>query len=262
MSPAATSITIPAWANGPDGSGNGGWTAGLLAGQLAQAPRGVAVSLRVPPPLDRALRIEPAGDGGITLWDDATEEPVLVASADPEDVELQVPDVVRGISLARAQVATTNFPFRDQHPFPRCVSCGTARDPELPALHLHAGLVPACVILDDAGELTPVFAAPWTPSIDMADGDDLTTASVAARWSALDCPSAAPVADPEAENPVVLARIAVRLDAEVSIGHPHIVAAWRLAVDGRKRWTASVLMDADGDVLGIARALWIEVRSR
>lgn len=261
MSATSPTICIPSWANGPDGSGNGGWSAGLLAAEL-DAPEGVAVSLRVPPPIGRDLRVSQIDDATLELWDDAGDEPVLVANAVAEAVELDVPELVRGISPARAEVATTNFPFRDHHPFPRCVSCGTERDPSQPSLHLHAGLVPACVVTDEAGELTPVFAARWVPSADMAGAGDPAHASIAARWSALDCPSATPVADAEAELPAVLARIAVRLDGEVAIGEPHVVAAWKLAADGRKRWTASVLLDADGVVRGVARALWIEVRPR
>jgi hypothetical protein len=107
-----------------------------------------------------------------------------------------------------------------------------------------------------------VFADTWVPTSDVADPADPTLASVAACWSALDCPSAAPMADPHAENPSVLARIAVRLDRQARIGEPHVLAAWQVARDGRKQRSRSVLLDATGEVLGAADALWIEVRPR
>ncbi|MBX6767155.1 MAG: hypothetical protein IRY90_08385, partial [Actinomadura rubrobrunea] len=40
---------------GPDGSGNGGYVAGLLAGHLSTDT--VTVTLRRPPPLDTELRV-------------------------------------------------------------------------------------------------------------------------------------------------------------------------------------------------------------
>ena len=50
-------ITIPGGFNGPDGSGNGGYSAGLLAERLTRVGgTAVQVTLRTPPPLDRPLR--------------------------------------------------------------------------------------------------------------------------------------------------------------------------------------------------------------
>ncbi|MGH8875140.1 MAG: hypothetical protein ACRDVM_07805, partial [Acidimicrobiia bacterium] len=44
---------------GPPGTGNGGYVSGLLAGAY-EGP--VEVTLRLPPPLGRPLRISPDGD--------------------------------------------------------------------------------------------------------------------------------------------------------------------------------------------------------
>ena len=44
MSETRETLEIPTWANGPDGSGNGGWSAGLLATHVPDAGFGVAVS--------------------------------------------------------------------------------------------------------------------------------------------------------------------------------------------------------------------------
>lgn len=258
-------LVIPIWANGPDGSGNGGWSAGLLAGHMPEpaVDTGIAVSLRVPPPIGRTLDVRAdETSSGRVLVDGSHDEPVLVAHAVPQAVSLDVPGAVRAIGVDAAAAASAGFPFRDEHPFPRCVACGTARDPDAPSLHLHCGPVDGVQVRDEAGDPTPVFADSWVPTADLADADDPTLASVACCWSALDCPSAAPMADPHAVNPSVLARIAVRLDRQARIGEPHVLAAWRVAVDGRKQRSRSVLLDAAGTVLGAADALWIEVRPR
>ena len=57
MISALDTLVIPTWANGPDGSGNGGWSAGLLAQRVTNATEGVAVNLRVPPPIGRELQV-------------------------------------------------------------------------------------------------------------------------------------------------------------------------------------------------------------
>jgi hypothetical protein len=255
-------ITIPSWANGPDDSGNGGWSAGLLAEHVTDATNGVAVSLRVPPPIGRPLCVKRTDDGELLLLDDPVDggDPVLVARARAVDLALAVPDAVRRITPAMAGAASAGFAFRTRHPFPRCIACGIARDPELPSLELHCGLVEGVFVPDDAGAPTAVFADAWTPTSDLADRNQPEVVSTAACWSALDCPSAAPMADPDAERPSVLAAISVRIDRRPAVGQPHVLAAWRRAVDGRKQWSTSVLLDAGGEVLGVADALWIEVR--
>src|SRR3954454_9846922 len=74
---------------GPDGSGNGGYTAGLLArrmiggdGIARNRARAITVTLRRPPPLDRGLHVEPTrGAPGLELTD--PDANALVATATP-----------------------------------------------------------------------------------------------------------------------------------------------------------------------------------
>lgn len=265
MGAAVTYVEIPTWANGPGspgtGTGNGGWSAGLLAAHLP-VTGAIAVDLRRPPPLGRPLRVEHVEDGA-SLWDDdAAGDPLLVARATPATVAVHVPDAVRAITRETAEAASAAFPFLDEHPFAQCVACGTDRRPGEVALNLHCGPVAGVCAAVDSGSPTPVFADVWHPTIDVADASAPELVAVEACWSALDCPSAAPFADPLAANPSVLARIAVRLDRSVLIDEPYIVAAWRRAVDGRKQTSVSVIVDAAGAVVGTAEALWIEVRPR
>ena len=61
--------------------------------------------------------------------------------------------------------------------------------------------------------------------------------------------------------PILLGRITARLEGEVRAGEPHVVVAWPLEVDGRKRRAGAALFTAGGERRGVAEALWIEVRS-
>jgi uncharacterized protein YhfF len=104
---------------GPARSGNGGYTCGLVAG--LRGGTDVEVTLRVPPPLDRPLRID-----GDAVYDGDT----LVADARPAVVELELPRPVP--AFEQAPVAPAD------HPFPTCFTCGPARTDGL-------GLLPAPV---------------------------------------------------------------------------------------------------------------------
>jgi hypothetical protein len=83
-------------------------------------------------------------------------------------------------------------------------------------------------------------------------------------WAALDCPTSGPVAnDPgggTAFLPIVLARLTARVLAPVVAGEPHVVVAWPIEIDGRKRHAGAAIYTAAGELCGISRALWIELR--
>lgn len=260
MDAATDTLTIPTWANGPDDSGNGGWSAGLLAEHLGAAAiaGGVSVSLRVPPPLERSLEVARA-ERGLELLDASVGgDPVLVATAEPATVDLDAPASLLDIDPDTAARARTGFPFRERHPFPRCVCCGIARREDEPSLDIHCGPLDSTATAGGGR----VFADRWIPTADLADSDDGAIASVAATWSALDCPSAAPIADPDAASPIVLARLAARIERQPRIGESHVLAAWHVSSDGRKHHTRSVMLDAGGATIAAADALWIEVRPR
>ena len=46
----------------------------------------------------------------------------------------------------------------------------------------------------------------------------------------------------------------------IEVGQPVVVVGWSLGEEGRKNTSASALLDADGRLLGRARALWIRLR--
>ena len=79
-------------------------------------------------------------------------------------------------------------------------------------------------------------------------------------WAVMDCPTYFAVYT-DGELPMsFLGRMAARIDAPVRAGEEHVVIAWPLEADGRKRHAGAAVLSADGDVLAVARALMIEPR--
>jgi uncharacterized protein YhfF len=113
-----TDLIVASRYRGPAGSGNGGYTCGLVAG--LRGGTDVEVTLRLPPPLDRPLRI----DGG-ALYDGET----LVAESTSSAVELELPDPVAPVEGAADP----------DHPFPECFTCGPARSDGLGLLPTPVG---------------------------------------------------------------------------------------------------------------------------
>jgi hypothetical protein len=254
--PAARTVSIPGRFNGPPSSANGGYTCGTVARLVGG--RAAAVMLRRPPPLDRPLAVEgPAatdpGEGGVAEGQDVGAAAVRLLDGDAvvaegrhlEALDAEPPGTV---SQEEAREAMAGFPWYDGHPFPTCFVCGPERD-EHDGLRIFAGAV--------AEE--DVFACPWTPSSEWADGGAVRTEVV---WAALDCPSAvAAAAGTGADAPAaVLARLSASIDAPVPAEEPHVVVSWPLGREGRKRFAGSAIVGTDGAVRARASALWIELR--
>jgi hypothetical protein len=232
------SVTIPARFNGPLDSGNGGYSAGAFAAFVGGAAE---VSLRRPVPLDSPLRVEREEDGALAVLDG--EE--LVAEVRPApDFGVEVPAPV-GVEEARR--ATEGYRGVAAGPFSRCFVCGLDRED---AMGVFAGPV----------EGRALVASPWTPPAWATDPAGAVRAEVV--WGALDCPTyfAAYLEHPEPLPPAVLARIAGRVEAAVRAGEEHVVIAWPIEAEGRKRRAGSAVLSADGEVLARAEALLVEPR--
>ena len=237
-------MTIARRFNGPPDSGNGGYSCGCVGGAVGSSAE---VTLRLPPPLERGLSLERDGErvllmDGETLVAEGAPSPRRPAGDPPAPVPLDE---------ARAAAERSTF-LGDLHPFPTCFVCGPQRA-EGDGLRIFAGRV-------DGGEL---FAAPWTPDESLA-GEDGTVA-LEVVWSALDCPTSAPLwnedAPPEEFKPIVLARLAVDVEAPVRVGEPHVVTSWPIEIDGRKRHAGAALFGARGELVASSRALWIELKT-
>ncbi|MDQ7905650.1 hypothetical protein RB614_14120 [Phytohabitans sp. ZYX-F-186] len=142
-------MIIEARFNGPPGSGNGGYSAGVFAGGGAWE-----VTLRVPPPLDTPLT---PTDSKIQTPDGA----VVAELAPATPITVAVPP----IGYADAADAATHYPGFVEHPFPTCYVCGPDR-PD--GLRVFPGPL-----------VDGTTAAPWTVPDGVAEP---------MVWAALDCP--------------------------------------------------------------------------
>lgn len=200
----------------------------------------MAATLRRPVPLERKLDVQRRG-GAVALMDGGE----LVAEAEAAELALDVPAPV---ALADAEDAATRFPYLEGHAFPACFGCGPQREPG-DGLRIFAGPL-------DGRE--DVFAAPWTPDESLADDEGAVRGEFV--WAALDCSGGCRVANPRSTPPVVLGRLTARVERTVAAGRPHVVVAWPLATEGRKREAGTAVYTAGGELAALARALWIELR--
>jgi hypothetical protein len=219
-----TALRVRATFNGPPDSGNGGYTCGLVAAAYG-APT-AEVTLRLPPPLDTPLRLE---DGAVLDPDGRTIATVTEATVAVERLPF--------LGYDAAHAAEQRYAGLKDHPFPTCFVCGPRRTDGL-------GLKPG-----PTGDHH--VATTYTPTT-----DDPTHV-----WAALDCPGAWALTQTD-EAPIVLGRLAVRIDRTPQPGQPHVVTAWRLKPrEGRKHYAGTALYDAAGTLLAIGRATWIAVQS-
>jgi hypothetical protein len=218
---------------GPEESGNGGYTCGMVA-RFVDGP--AEITLRKPPPLDVPLGVEPTDDGVEVLHGDD-----LVAEGRPATApSLEIPEPV---SLAEAEAARTRYAGYERHAFPTCFVCGTDRAGD--GLMIHAGKVKG----------RDVWAAPFHPDDSLpAEGGMLAPEIV---WSALDCPGAWAVERAAQDRPVVLGRMTAVLDRPAPIDGAYIAAGWPIGADGRKLFSGTVLFGAEGTRYGWASQTWI-----
>jgi hypothetical protein len=210
--------------NGPEGSGNGGWTAGTV-GTLIDGP--ATVTLRVPPPLDVPYAIE-RRDGGIQVYG---PDGVLIATAEHADVEREP---IEPVGYDEAEALSREYPGFTSHPFPTCFVCGPQRAPG-DGLRLFTGR-----------RANGDTATPWIVP------DDVSTPMV---WASLDCPGGWSVGIED--RPYLLGRIATRVERVPEPGDRCVVMGRLLGIEGRKAQVAAVLTGPDGEALAWARATWI-----
>ncbi len=129
------------------------------------------------------------------------------------------------------------------HPFARCFTCGTNRD-EGDGLRLFTG---------PYGE--GVTAAPWTPHPAFAGDDGAINPAV--MWAALDCPGG--WAADFTHNAIVLGMMTAIVHRRPQAGEPCIAVGRLDEHIGRKFLTDTALYTVEGELLGHAEQLWIEI---
>ena len=227
-------VVIPERYRGPPESANGGYACALLARYL-DAPA-VEVTLRRPPPLERALEVRIEGERALLF--DAEE---LVAEAEPTAIDIEPP---LRVSEGEAIAAARRFRGFEDNPFPTCFACGPRRATG-DGLRVFPGPV----------EGAPAVAAPWTPASDLADESGAVAAPFV--WAALDCPSG--WAHVETRLTSVLGRMAAQILEPVRAGVPYVVVARPTGAEGRRQFAESALLTLDGRAIAVARATWVVV---
>jgi len=224
-------ITIARRFRGPEQSGNGGYTCGMVARFIEGSAE---ITLRKPPPLEVALEVRRVPNG-IEVYD-ADD---LVAEGRPFTIDLDVPSPP---TLAEAEDAGQRYAGYRSHAFPTCFVCGTDRAED--GLNIHAGRV----------EGREVWAALFTPDGSLpAAGSSLAPEMV---WSALDCPGAWAVERATRNRPVVLGRMAAGLERDAPSDRDYVAVGWPLGIEGRKLFSGTALFDADGTLYGRASQTW------
>jgi hypothetical protein len=219
-------VILAARYNGPPTSGNGGYTAGLLASRLGPGP--ATVTLRQPPPLETPLDVIPDGSGGVSL----RSGDLLIATATPATATpaTATPGAPRWADPADA----AEYEGFTDHPFPTCYVCGPKRDD---GLRIFPGRLP-----------DGRTAARWTvpPEVDAVT-----------VWAALDCPGGWAIIAPG--RPYVLGRITVAVHSLPSPGDDCVIIGECVGIDGRKGFVHSGLFGPDRRLLAAAEAVWIAV---
>lgn len=233
-----TALTLDPRFNGPPRSGNGGYTAGRLAGEAAahglSGP--VRVTLRLPPPLGRPLEVVRHGEGVELRDGEAVVAAAQAAALDDEDAGGPVEPGV-------ARAAEARYPGLRDHPFATCFVCGPDRA-EGDGLRIFPGR------LDDGR-----VAATWTPHPSVAGEDgDVDPAVV---WAAVDC--AGGWSSYLEHRPMVLGSMVAEVSAPVRSGASYVVVGRMLREEGRKTETVCALLDGTGAEVARSRQVWIAV---
>jgi hypothetical protein len=229
-----TTVSVARRFNGPPSSGNGGYSAGLIATAIGDS---IAVRLHQPVPLDRELFVRARDEDRWEIHDDD----VLVASARRSDIKADVPTAP---SYAEALERSKHYVGFKQHAFPDCFVCGTHRK-------RHDGLC----IFPGAVEGTTLLVAPWLPDETLDNGAGKVKPEFV--WAALDCPGYFATAHPTF---ALLGEFAVHVDRLVHVDEPCVVIAWPIARDGRKMRAGTALFDEDGVRCAVGVATWIELK--
>lgn len=228
---------IPGRFNGPPGSGNGGYSCGVLAAHVAGCAR---IRLHVPPPLDTELRITRLPEGGVRMHTGDT----LVGSGEPDTLDMAVPAPPSPLA---ALAAMDGFPCYTGHAFPTCFVCGPQRTSH-DGLELFPGPVAD----------SQLWACLWRPRPDMLDERGNIRPEI--LWAALDCPGYF-AALGEQLLPAVLGELTGELRAVVSGDQALTVYAWPLGAEGRKYHAGTAIATASGAIVAASRSTWIVLKA-
>lgn len=218
---------------GPPNSGNGGYTAGIIAANLPFSPE---ITLRVPPPLDQPLQLFQEGKTARLMNGDT-----LVAEAKVTDLQLTI---LPSVTYEAAEQATTTSNAYQLSPLQTCFVCGSKRE-KGDGMRIHPG---------DVGKNK--VAAPWVPYVSLGDENGVVREEYI--WSALDCPGAWAIQDES--QLYLLGRMAAKIEKSIKVEEKYIVMGWVIKSEGRKTWTGTAIYEENGTVCAYAEGLWIAIK--
>ena len=238
-------ITVAGRFRGPARSGNGGYTAGLLAEWLlssqtapaGSAERAVRVRLHAPPPLETALAVDVDPYGATATLRDGS---VVVATASWAELKHEV---VPPVPFDQVAELTGPYPGASDHPFPGCFVCGPDRA-DGDGLRLFPGR-----------HATGQTACTWQPDRSVADADGAVPPEIV--WAALDCPGG--WCSDLGGRPMVLGTMTAVVDRVPKIDEPCVVVGRLDSADERRSSTSTALYGLAGELLARAEAVWIRV---
>lgn len=223
--------------HGPSGSGNGGYSCGLLA-QFIDGP--ASVRLHIPPPLDQPLDVQREAST-VQLFCKGE----LVATGKPATLDIRVPEPPDFVTAGNA---SARYRGHEAHFYPSCFVCGPQREPG-DGLRIFAGP------LEADRKSASMVAATWVPDESLADESGTVCSEF--LWAALDCPGAYAFPEPET-GAILLGELAVDIQANVVAGERCVLIGWEIARQGRKHFTGTALFGENG-CCAVGQAVWIEV---
>jgi hypothetical protein len=232
----AIKVSIDEKYNGPTGSGNGGYVAGLLAKYVDSDI--VKVTLRLPPPLNTELEI--IQQENVTKLLDRDK---VVAEASPGDINIDLPVLP---SWEEAQECSKRYPGFERHAFPRCYVCGPQRE-VYDGLRLFTGV----------NHQHTYVASPFVTFPELFDNKDHMNPEQV--WAALDCPGAYAISQIDEEKVLVLGQITAQIIEPIHSSDQLLVVGWFLGKERKKNYSGTAIVDALGKLKAIAKATWIEV---
>jgi hypothetical protein len=233
-----TTVVLDPRNNGPRRSSNGGFAAGTFAQQVGGT---ASVRLQAPPPLGTPIAVDLDVDGATFTVDART-----IATARRSTPFVLEPPIVPSMDVVEA--ASQLYPGRHtRNALSDCIVCGPDR---ADGMQVTPG--PLSIPGQD------LLVAPFVPHEQEAvDG----VVRPEAIWGALDCPSY-PAALMKQKKIAFLGEITAHLRRDIQVGEQLIVVGWTIDAGTRSHRTATVIIDADDEVVASAHATWVELKNQ
>ncbi|MBO3745649.1 hypothetical protein J5X84_06160 [Streptosporangiaceae bacterium NEAU-GS5] len=241
-----TTVTVPERFRGPEGTANGGWIAGTLAGPASAGSCAVEVTLRRPVPLETELAAERVGNAVVLSLNGEH-----LAEAIPVAMNVSPPPFLPFADAARAEEGFAGYHARHWQAIAGCFACGQRSPGD--GLRIFPGPVPGT---------DGLVAAGWRVPVNVTDDTGVVPDSIV--WAALDCvtgwahaPSGAFPASAQGARPALLGRLTAQVFGRVYPLGTYSVVGRACGRDGRKLYGESAVYESDGTLIAAARAIWI-----